>query len=260
MNDGEVFARPKLCFETHAPVIDNFETERPLMRRRISPGTYADALCLPHHRFHIADVNPSYFLPAIQRPYVWSSAQIIALFDSLLKGYPIRRFMFWAVDEETKTEIRCYRFFENYRPDARNEPTSADGRQVVLVLDGQQQLTSLMIGLRGTFSEKAKGARISNTSAWSSKVLYLDLLKDPDPHSSDEDVDNEFGITYGLAFHERKPANNSQLAAGIGAAVEDFLIMAFVAQAAVEAFDVAVLLRLARVYVGPSNAVVVGPP
>ena len=57
----------------------------------------------------IADVNRSYLLPAIQRPYVWSSTQIVALFDSLLKGYPISSFMFWAVDEATKAEVRCYR-------------------------------------------------------------------------------------------------------------------------------------------------------
>lgn len=158
----------------------------------------------------IADVNRSYLLPAIQRPYVWSSTQIVALFDSLLKGYPISSFMFWAVDEETKAEVRCYKFIENYRPDVMNEPTSAEGRQLVLVLDGQQRLTSLMIGLRGTFSEKAKGARASNAAAWSSKVLYLDLLKDPDPRNADDDGENEFGITYGLAFHERKPASNNR--------------------------------------------------
>lgn len=158
----------------------------------------------------IDDVNRTYLLPAIQRPYVWSSSQIIALFDSLLKGYPISSFMFWAVDEATKAEIRCYKFIENYRPDMVNEPTSADGRQLVLVLDGQQRLTSLLIGLRGTYSEKAKGARSSNAAAWSTKTLFIDLLKDPDPNNIDDDGDNEFGITYGIAFHERRPANNNR--------------------------------------------------
>ena len=42
----------------------------------------------------IDDVNRSYLLPAIQRPFVWSSTQVVALFDSLLKGYPISIFMF----------------------------------------------------------------------------------------------------------------------------------------------------------------------
>lgn len=156
----------------------------------------------------IDDVNRSYLLPAIQRPYVWSSGQVVALFDSLLKGYPISSFMFWKVDEATKAELRCYKFIENYRPDMMNEPTSAEGRQVILVLDGQQRLTSLLIGLRGTFSEKAKGARYSNAAAWSAKTLFLDLLKDPDPRNADEEDGNEFGITYGLAFHERRPANS----------------------------------------------------
>lgn len=158
----------------------------------------------------IDDVNRIYLLPAIQRPYVWSSAQVVALFDSLLKRYPISSFMFWAVNEETKAELRCYRFIENYRPDMMNEPTSPEGRQAVLVLDGQQRLTSLLVGLRGTFAEKAKGARNSNAAAWSAKTLYLDLLKDPDPRSDDDDSDNEFGVTYGLAFHERRPANSNR--------------------------------------------------
>ncbi|MGA0613162.1 DUF262 domain-containing protein [Paracoccus sp. KR1-242] len=158
----------------------------------------------------IDDVNRSYFLPAIQRPYVWSSSQVIALFDSLLKGYPISSFMFWAVDDQTKVELRCYRFIENYRPDGANEPAGAEGRQITLVLDGQQRLTSLLIGLRGTFSEKAKGARHSNAAAWSAKTLFIDLLKDPDPNNIDEDDGSSLGVTYGLAFHDRRPSNSNR--------------------------------------------------
>lgn len=50
-----------------------------------------------------------------------------------------------------------------------------------------------------------------------------------------------------------------QLSAGIGQAVEDLLVQAIVAQAAIEGLDVAVLLRLARVDVVPFDAVLVGP-
>ena len=152
----------------------------------------------------IDDVNRVYLLPAIQRPFVWTSAQVIALFDSILKGYPISSFMFWAVDEDTKAEVRCYKFIENYRPEMMNEPTKAEGRQAVLVLDGQQRMTSLLIGLRGTYAEKAKGARHTNASAWSTKTLYLDLLKDP---KETEDDGSDLGITYGLTFHDRRPTS-----------------------------------------------------
>ena len=150
------------------------------------------------------DVNRTYFLPAIQRPYVWSSKQVIALFDSLLKGYPISTFMLWAVDEETKHEVRCYNFVNSWRPETRNEPAVVDGRSVVLVLDGQQRLTSLLIGLRGTFAEKKKNARQNNPDAWVVKSLFLDLLKD----ANIDDGDDELGVTYALAFHETRPRND----------------------------------------------------
>ena len=54
-------------------------------------------------------------------------------------------------------------------------------------------------------------------------------------------------------------APEGQFAAGISQAVEDFLVQAFVAQAAVEAFDVAILLRLAGIDVVPLDTVLVCP-
>ncbi len=53
-------------------------------------------------------------------------------------------------------------------------------------------------------------------------------------------------------------APKGQRSAGIGQAVEDLLVEAFVAQASVEALDVAILLRLSGVDVVPLDAVVVG--
>ena len=54
-------------------------------------------------------------------------------------------------------------------------------------------------------------------------------------------------------------APGGELSPGISQAVEDLFVQAFIAQAAVEAFDVALLLRLARVDVLPFDAVLVGP-
>ena len=51
----------------------------------------------------------------------------------------------------------------------------------------------------------------------------------------------------------------SQLAASIIQGVEDLLVEQLVAQAAVEAFDEAVLLRLTRINVMPSNIVIASP-
>ncbi|OAS23707.1 GmrSD restriction endonuclease domain-containing protein [Methylobacterium platani] len=156
------------------------------------------------------DINRSYFLPAIQRPYVWQPEQIVALFDSLLKGYPISSFLFWEIRPERRADWEIYKFIENFRHgDTHNEMAEPDGRDVKLVLDGQQRLTSLLIGLRGTYSVRARYGRRHNPNAWSRQRLYLDLLKDPavdDEVSDDEDL----GITYGLRFFETEPKSDAR--------------------------------------------------
>ena len=147
----------------------------------------------------LREVNHRYFLPAIQRPYVWNSDQVVMLIDSLLKGYPISSFMFWSVDDQVKHEVKTYNFIEHWQPDKQNAPTSVDGRDIVLVLDGQQRLTLLLIALRGTFAEKVKHKRRSDPDAWTEKTLYLDLLTDPVDPGEEEEID--LGISYGLRFH-----------------------------------------------------------
>ena len=154
----------------------------------------------------LADVNRRYFLPAIQRPYVWNADQVITLIDSLMKRYPVSSFMFWSVDEALKRELKIYSFVENWKPGMQNATASADGRDVTLVLDGQQRITSLLVALRGTFAEKAKYKRHSNSDAWTERTLYLDLLKDP--AEEDEDADVELGVSYGLRFHALPPRND----------------------------------------------------
>lgn len=153
----------------------------------------------------LAEVNHRYFLPAIQRPYVWQSHHIVTLIDSLMKGYPISSFMFWDVNEATKNELKIYNFIENWQSDMQNPPASTDGRKVVLVLDGQQRITSLLIATMGSFSEKAKYKRRNDPGAWVEKTLYLDLFKDP---SDDDEEDADLGVSYGLRFHAHTPRND----------------------------------------------------
>jgi uncharacterized protein with ParB-like and HNH nuclease domain len=151
----------------------------------------------------IDQVNRSYFLPAIQRPYVWEPEQIIALFDSLLKGYPISTFLFWEIKPENRNNWEIYKFVEQFKyGDTHNESAETDGREINLVLDGQQRLTSLLIGLRGSYTVKLKGKRWDNPSAWVKQKLYIDIFKDP---NSDESDDEDIGITYGLKFFSDQP-------------------------------------------------------
>ncbi len=156
----------------------------------------------------VDQINRTYFLPAIQRPYVWEPDQIIALFDSLLKGYPISSFLFWEVRPENRHNWEMYKFVEDFRyGEVHNVEADPSGRDVVLVLDGQQRLTSLLVGLRGSYTVKMKHKRWDNPDAWVKQRLYIDLFKDPG--SDDQEDREDLGITYGLKFAASLPPNGA---------------------------------------------------
>lgn len=113
-------------------------------------------------------LNRQYFLPAIQREFVWEPDQITALFDSLMRGYPIGSLLFWELRPENHDRWQVYRFMEDYRQDdSHNQLANTNGvQQLTLVLDGQQRLTSLLIGLEGTYTIKRKYLRWDNPNAW----------------------------------------------------------------------------------------------
>ncbi len=71
-----------------------------------------------------------------------------------------------------------------------------------IVLDGQQRLTSLYIGLKGTRTLKKKKARNDNPNAYEEKRLYLNLKHQP---NMDNPEDN-----YQFEFHAQKPENDKE--------------------------------------------------
>jgi uncharacterized protein with ParB-like and HNH nuclease domain len=138
----------------------------------------------------------------------WSDAydKVIKLFDSLMREYPISSFLFWELRPENRDRWQVYRFIEEARGGGtHNQLASTDGvQQLTLVLDGQQRLTSLFIGLKGTYIAKKKYKKKKSASAWSKQRLYLNLLKDP--RITEED--GEQGVRYGFEFHEDTPGND----------------------------------------------------
>ena len=125
----------------------------------------------------------AYVLPAIQREFVWRPDQIIALVDSLMRGYPVGSFLMWNVQPETAQSYQFYGFITQYH--AKNNPYAQKsvvppGQGVTAVLDGQQRLTALNIGLFGSYADKKKGAWSSNLNAYPKKHLYLNLSADAD--------------------------------------------------------------------------------
>lgn len=105
------------------------------------------------------DEEGGFWLPNIQRPFVWNEDQICRLFDSILREYPISTLLVW----KTKSRIRRRKFIDNYRSSLRLTGfyVPEDGKKKCLVLDGQQRLQSLFIGLKGSYE---------------GRELYLDIL------------------------------------------------------------------------------------
>lgn len=136
-----------------------------------------------------------YVLPAIQREFVWRPEQIERLFDSLMRGYPIGSFLFWKIGRETIAKYKFYDFMLEYheRDNPHCKPTGAITRdQVTAVLDGQQRLTALNIGLRGSYTFKLPRLWWNNPDAFPKRQLHLNILAEAE--------ENEGGMQHDFRF------------------------------------------------------------
>lgn len=136
--------------------------------------------------------NQKIYLPAIQREFVWSTYQIERLFDSIMTDFPIGSFLYWNLEEENKNEWPIYEFIRDFNQEhPHNQAANMAGirNDITLVLDGQQRIASLFIGLRGSYRYFYY--------RWRQTRLYLNLLKQPMP-----DDGNPEDPTYGFAFRE----------------------------------------------------------
>ncbi|SHI07472.1 DUF262 domain-containing protein [Clostridium grantii] len=137
--------------------------------------------------------SKKYLLPSIQREFVWSTNQITKLFDSLMRDYPINAFLFWKVSKENINEFRFYEFLRDYhqRKKRHNEKANLNGSEdIIAILDGQQRLTSLYIGLKGSYAYKLSYKRWDNDQAYPVRKLYLNLL------TASEDPENEYEFEF----------------------------------------------------------------
>jgi len=136
------------------------------------------------HRI-VDGVNRKYFLPDIQRPFVWKQDQIYALFDSIMRGYPISTFLFWEVSKDylQENQIKRFNFLSNNKDESEEEHNFSD-RDYFLVLDGQQRITTLNIALKGHYLERRK-----------KKELFLNVLSGKE--------ENDDGLLYEFKFIDR---------------------------------------------------------
>ena len=107
---------------------------------------------------NINTTTNGWFLPAVQRPYVWGSRYesekyICRLFDSILRGYPIGTLIVWNSDKE----IPYREFIDNYTDGAtapHADSNSWKREDKWLVYDGQQRLQTLYSCLKYTLNNR----------------------------------------------------------------------------------------------------------
>lgn len=142
--------------------------------------TIQDTLEDIHHRELV--------LPAIQREFVWKPNQIYSLFDSLMQEYPFGTFLHWKIRRENSHKFKFYEFVRDYHEkdgaECRPLATIRD-RPLTAVLDGQQRLTALNIGLYGSMALKLKYKSRTNPNAYPTSKLHIDLLWIADEDSTD---------------------------------------------------------------------------
>lgn len=129
-----------------------------------------------------------YLLPSIQREFEWKHDKIEWLFDSIMREYPINSFLFWRVEGDTKTDFKFYHFIKEYRQKYKthNEEFNTIGhRDFTAILDGQQRLTSLYIGLRGSYAYRKPRLKEENTErVYPTRKLHLNISR---PLENEED-------------------------------------------------------------------------
>ena len=120
-------------------------------------------------------------IPQFQRDFVWSLQKSAALMDSVIKGYPIGTFIFWA----TKDRLRSVRDLGN-----QELPPPKDGEAVSFVLDGQQRLTSLFATLNGLKIERDSGQHDDFSG------IYIDLNAKEDEQIVIMDIEGREKYTF----------------------------------------------------------------
>jgi uncharacterized protein with ParB-like and HNH nuclease domain len=141
------------------------------------------------------------FLPAIQRKFVWPTWKIEKLFDSLMRNYPIGSFLFWELKKKKAQNYVFYNFLKDYddrSPYNKRKESSFWHEEIIGVLDGQQRLSSLYLGLQGSHRERKKHKKGWSDKSFPQRFMYLNLFSLPyymdekEKRKEEREIDFEF--------------------------------------------------------------------
>lgn len=138
-----------------------------------------------------------YLLPVIQREMVWTPEQIENLFDSIMSGYPIGSMLFWSYNRCPESKYKFYKFLEKYDQYENNHNVEFDTKgleDITAILDGQQRLTALYLGLKGYLNLHIARHRWDKAENFEKKYLYINLLYKQDKNS--ENISNKYEFKF----------------------------------------------------------------
>lgn len=111
-------------------------------------------------------------LPQFQREFVWERSQILELWDSIVRNYPIGSILLWQSRQELRSENRIADLeIQLPKPDY----------PVNYLLDGQQRLSTICGALYWTGTDPQSVWNIAYDLR-DKKFLHLDTLADPPQH------------------------------------------------------------------------------
>ena len=123
-------------------------------------------------------------LPAMQRNFVWEEEKIQKLFDSLMHDYPIGTFLFWNIDNQTFKEYTFKKFIKNYdeqnRDYQRGELADEELSEYFAVLDGQQRITALYLGIKGSWRTHKKYTDWTKDTSYFFRYFCINILQQRD--------------------------------------------------------------------------------
>jgi len=132
-----------------------------------------------------------YKIPIFQRDFVWKSSQILDLFDSILKGYPIGSLLFWNTKGyKTKNKVGPYTIKEEDSDDTR------------YVLDGFQRISTLFGVLRNPNEHREYDEDILKTFS-----LYFNIKENSFSYIRNKKDKNIFSILLYKIYDNRELFN-----------------------------------------------------
>jgi len=132
-----------------------------------------------------------YKIPVFQRDFVWKQSQMIDLFDSILKGYPIGSLLFWKIKGyKTKDEIGPYIIKKEDSDDTK------------YVLDGFQRISTLFGALMNPKEYEDK-----NNAELKDFLIYFDIKENSFSYIRNKRDQNIFSIPLYKIYDNRELFN-----------------------------------------------------